>query len=134
MADSTEPAETLISGVRIYNPDPVTGKALIELPLTEYYKQDPADYWKLAAVALIGARRLELTSPEMGHPSTLIGEVRRWVRSNPPIGHMIQKGDVLVWLVIRPGPERLQVEGYQKQGGVSEYIPINRWSIKVTPK
>lgn len=164
-----EPVETLFSGARIYSPDPATGEALIELPLTEYCKQDPEDYWKLAAVALIEARRLGYTSSEMGHPSTLIGEARRWVRDNQDLSDTIKKGDARVWLVIRPGTERLL---YAKQNDVGDsayrlavaggypgtlvqwltaldavsaihsvnmahgdqFIPISRWSIKVTPK
>lgn len=165
----TEPTETLFSGARIYNPDQITGEALIELPLTEYYKQNPEDYWKLAAVALIEARRLGYTSSEMGHPSTLIGEARRWVRDNQDLTDTIKKGDVQVWLVIRPGTERLLytpqkdlgdsayrlavAQGFKGTlaqwlsvlGVVSaihstditdgdQFIPITRWSIKVTPR
>lgn len=164
-----EPVETLFSGARIFSPDPNTGESLIELPLTEYYKQDPEDYWKLAAVALIEARRLGYTSSDMGHPSTLIGEVRRRVRTSQDLSDAIKKDDCLVWLVIRPGPERLvfaqqgdlgdsayqlavshgypgtlvqwlsvldaasAIHSFKLPGG-DQFIPVNRWSIKVTPK
>lgn len=129
-----EPKETLFSGARIYNPDKTTGEAWIELPLSDYYKQDPEDLWRLAGIALIEARRLGYTSSSMGHPSSLVGEVRRWFRDNFTLNDVIKNDEDMVWLVIRPGRENLLFKRHDGDSGISEYIPINRWSIKVTPK
>lgn len=129
-----EPKETLFSGARIFNPDPTTGEAWIELPLSIYYQQDPTDLWRLAGAALIEARRLGYTSPSMGHPSSLVGEVRRWFRDNYNLNYEIQNPDQMVWLVVRPGRENLLFKRHDDHCGMSEYVPINRWSIKVIPK
>lgn len=129
-----EPKETLFSGARIFNPDPTTGEAWIELPLSIYQQQDPTDLWRLAGAALIEARRLGYTSPSMGHPSSLVGEVRRWFRDNYSLNHEIQNPDKMVWLVVRPGRENLLFKQQDGNSDISEYVPISRWSIKVTPK
>lgn len=129
-----EPKETLFSGARIFNPDPTTGEAWIELPLSIYHQQDPDDLWRLAGIALIEARRLGYTSATMGHPSTLVGEVRRWFRDNATLNFAIQNDEQMVWLVIRPGQENLLFKQHDGNNGISEYVPISRWSIKVIPK
>jgi hypothetical protein len=130
----TEPTATLISGARIYHPDKTTKEAWVELPLSQYFKQSPEDPWKEAAVALIEARRVGCTSVSMGHPSSLIGEVRRWFRDNPDLYEIMKKDEEVLYLVIRPGTETLLHKWHNAQSGTSEYIPINRWSIKVIPK
>lgn len=129
-----EPKETLFSGARIFNPDPTTGEAWIELPLSIYHQQDPTDLWRLAGAGLIEARRLGYTSVSMGHPSSLVGEVRRWFRDNYSLNYEIQNPDKMVWLVVRPGRENLLFKQQDGNNGISEYVPISRWSIKVTPK
>lgn len=128
------PTAALLSGALIYHPDSETKEAWVELPLSVYFKQSPDDPWKEAAVALIEARRLGCTSVSMGHPSTLIGEVRRWFRDNPELYEILKKDDEQLWLVIRPGTEALLRKHHYTNSGISEYIPLNRWSIKVTPK
>lgn len=128
------PSAVLLSGARIYHPDTETKEAWVELPLSDYFRQSPEDPWKEAAVALIEARRLGCTSVSMGHPSSLISEVRRWFRDNPDLYEIMKKDAETLWLVIRPGTEALLHKWHNAQSGISEYIPLPRWTIKVTPK
>lgn len=129
-----EPTKVLFSGAQIFHPDFLTKEAWIVLPLSDYFKQDPDEGWKQAGVALIEARRAGHTSNSMGHPSSLIGEVRRWLRDNFELYGLLKQGEQTVLLVIRPGTEQLMQQNLNAESGVSEYVPVNRWSIKVMPK
>jgi hypothetical protein len=125
-----DPQLVLTLGARIFHINENTQEGWIELPLTEYFKQDKDNGWNLAGAALIEARRLGHVSSDAEHPSGIIGEVRRWFLQWDELYKDLEDPKKHVFLVIRPGVERL----FRKWvgGGRAEFIPVARWSVKVT--
>jgi len=128
-----KPEAALALGAMVYEINEHTQEGWVVLPLSSYFKQDSDNGWNLAGAALIEAKRLYHTSMDMGHPSGLIGVIRRWFRDNPRYYDILEKGEDEVFLIIRPGNEHLMDET-KTAYGKTLVAPISRWSLQIVSK
>ena len=124
-------------GAYVYYPDSVSPR--VELVLNNFYDTSKNDehwhssMWSKAGAALIEARRLKYVPEGMGHPSELIGEIRRWFRNNQFLYDTLEQGEQQIRIVLRLGPEHF-LDTKELGNGITEHNPYHRWYIQVLSK
>jgi hypothetical protein len=131
-----EPTIVLGLGARVFYKEGHLNR--LELILNPHFnrlgdhRHDYQNGWAKIGAALVEAYRHGYTAVGMGHPSGLVGDVRRWFRSNRELYNILDGREHQITLVIRHGEEHL-LTYLVDASGTTTYTPVSRWTVEVTP-